>query len=89
MVRRPCCSRVSAPLALLALVPLLLGGCRADAEQCRDLARHIVELADAEGQGATAGTAVALENDCKQLRPTKRLVRCMAKAQSLAEVDAC
>ncbi len=74
----------------LAVVGLLaLGACRAEDEQCRDLARHIVELADAEGKGSTAGTAVALEGDCKAVRPTKRLVDCMMKAQTLAELDGC
>jgi hypothetical protein len=67
---------------------LALGACRADAEQCRDLARHIVEIADAEGQGS-ARTAAALEADCKAVRPTRRLVDCMMKAQTLAELDAC
>ena len=67
----------------------LLGGCRADDEQCRDLARHIVELADKEGQAGTAGTAVALEADCKAVRPTQGLFECMMKATTLAEVDAC
>jgi hypothetical protein len=68
---------------------LALGGCRADDEQCRDLARHIVEVADAEGKGSTAGTAITLEGDCKAVRPTKRLVDCMMNATTLAEIDAC
>ncbi len=73
------------PLGLL----LTLGGCRADDEECRDLARHIVEVAEAEGKAGTAGTAVALENDCKAVRPTQRLVDCMMQAQTLAELDGC
>jgi hypothetical protein len=85
MVRRPCRFWVLAGLPLL----LGLGGCRADADDCRDVAQHLAELANAEGQAATAGTAVAIEGECKQLRPTKRLVACMAKAQTLAQVDAC
>jgi hypothetical protein len=68
---------------------LALGACRADEEQCRDLARHIVEIADAEGQGSSARTAASLESDCKAVRPTRRLVDCMMKAQSLADLDAC
>lgn len=74
----------------LALAPIVaLGGCRADDEQCRDLARHIVEVAEAEGKIGTAGTAIALEDDCKTVRPTKRLVDCMMAAQTLADIDAC
>ncbi|HVI00286.1 MAG TPA: hypothetical protein VM869_16330 [Enhygromyxa sp.] len=80
-------SRLS-QLVLVGL-SLTLGACRANEEQCRDLARHIVEIADAEGKGRTAGTAVALEGDCKAVRPTKRLVDCMMAAQSLAAIDEC
>lgn len=68
---------------------LVLGACRADEEQCRELALHIVEVAEAEGKGRSAGTAVALEGDCKTLRPTKRLVDCMMTAQTLAEINGC
>ena len=74
---------------LLVGLMLALGACRAKDEQCRDLARHIVEVAEAEGKSSSAGTAVALENDCKSVRPTKRLVDCMMAAQSLADIDAC
>jgi hypothetical protein len=74
---------------LLVVLALALGACRADDEQCRDLARHIVEVAEAEGKSSTAGTAVALEGDCKSVRPTKRLVECMMSAQSLAAIDEC
>lgn len=74
---------------LLVGLTLALGACRADEAQCRDVARHIVELAEAEGKSGTAGTAVALESDCKAVRPTKRLVDCMMAAQSLAEIDQC
>lgn len=75
------------PLALVGLL-LALGACRADDEQCRDLARHLVEVAEAERMGG-GGTALALEQDCKAVRPTKRLVDCMMKAATLAEIDAC
>lgn len=76
------------PLVLVALA-LALGACRADDEQCRDLARHIVEVAEAEGKSSSAGTAVALEGDCKTVRPTKRLVECMMAAESLSAIDDC
>jgi hypothetical protein len=67
---------------------LALGACRADEEQCRALALHIVEVAEAEGSGS-AGTALALEKDCETLRPTKQLVDCMMSAQTMAEINAC
>jgi hypothetical protein len=67
---------------------LVLGACRADEDQCRDLAQHIVEVAEAEGRG-TAGAALALAGDCKAVRPTKQLVDCMMAAQTMAEINAC
>jgi hypothetical protein len=76
-------------LLLLVGLSLALGGCRAKDEQCRELARHIVEVADAEGTHSRAGMAGALEDECNAVRPTKRLVDCMMKAQTLAEIDAC
>ena len=86
----PATSRVFGLSTLLGSALLLLGatGCRADEEGCRDLARHVAELAAAEDK-AGAGTAVALEADCNRLRPTRGLVECMVAAQSLAEVDGC
>lgn len=74
---------------LLVTFALALGACRADDEDCRDLARHIVAVAEVEGKTSTAGTAVALENDCKTVRPTKRLLDCMMSAHSLAEINEC
>jgi hypothetical protein len=69
---------------------LLLGasGCRADDAECVALSGHVTSLASAEGK-PTSGTAAALEQDCKRLRPTRTLVQCMMDAQSLAELDAC
>ncbi len=63
-----------------------LGACRADDGQCRDLARHVVEVAEAEGRGSST---VTLENDCKAVRPTKALVDCMMAASTLDAVAAC
>jgi hypothetical protein len=74
--------------ALVLGLGLGLAACRADDQQCRDVARHIVEVAEAEGKGS-AGTALALESDCKLVRPSTRLVDCMLKATTLAELDAC
>lgn len=67
---------------------LVLGACRADDERCRDLARHVVDIGDAEGKGNTK-TAVALEQRCKEVRPTRRLVDCMMRARTQAELEAC
>lgn len=81
---------MSRPSVLVSIGLLLgLGACRADEAQCRDLAQHIVEIAEAEGKGSSAGTVDALEGDCKTVRPTERLVDCMMKAQTLADLDAC
>ena len=74
---------------ILVGLSLALGACRADEEQCRELAQHIVEIAEAEGASGTIGTADSLERDCTAVRPTKRLVDCMLKAQSRAEIEAC
>lgn len=81
-------ARVALAPTLALTAALLLGGCRADDEQCRELARHVAELAGAEGEGGP-GVAQALEGDCRQLRPTEPVVRCMMSAQTLAELDAC
>ncbi|NVB42439.1 hypothetical protein G6O69_31740 [Pseudenhygromyxa sp. WMMC2535] len=69
-------------------VGLSLAACRAEEADCEALATHIAKLAEAEGKGGP-GSALAIEGDCKQLRPTRKLVECMQAAQSLAEVEAC
>jgi hypothetical protein len=77
------------PLLLIsALVGGLLGGCRTDDADCVALAEHVVALASAEGR-PIVGTATAIEDDCKRLRPTATLAQCMMDARSLAELDAC
>jgi len=67
---------------------LVLGACRANDQQCRELAEHVVVLADGEGK-AGAATAAKLESDCVALRPSTRLVACILAAESLAEIDDC
>jgi hypothetical protein len=79
--------RRSTLLSLLALCSLVVG-CRADEADCRELARHISELAEAEGKGG-AGTTVALEQTCKEQRPSRALVECMMAAEDLAAVNDC
>ncbi|MCA9686164.1 MAG: hypothetical protein KC431_23215 [Myxococcales bacterium] len=81
-------ARVTLALTLVFASVGGLSGCRADDEQCRELARHVSELAGAEGKGGP-GVAQALEGDCQQLRPTEPVVQCMLKAQTLADLDAC
>lgn len=66
----------------------VLAGCRTDDADCVALADHVVSLASAEGR-PIVGTAGAIEEDCKRLRPTSKLAQCMMDAQSLAELDAC
>jgi hypothetical protein len=75
-------------LLLLALPAGLSLGCRANSEDCRELAVHIADLAQAEGRGGT-GIAVALEGDCNEQRPTRALLECMMASESLAQLDAC
>lgn len=75
-------------LLLLALPAGFSLGCRADQEDCRELALHIAELAQAEGSAGT-GIAVALEGDCNEQRPTRALLECMLASESLAQLDEC
>jgi hypothetical protein len=75
-------------LLLLALSAGLSLGCRANSEDCRELADHIADLAQAEGRGGM-GTAVALEGDCNEQRPTRALLECMMASESLAQLDEC
>lgn len=75
-------------LLLLALPAGLSLGCRAKPEDCRELAVHIAELAEAEGLAGT-GIAVALEGDCNDQRPTRALLECMMASETLAQLDAC
>jgi hypothetical protein len=75
-------------LLLLALPTGFSLGCRADQEDCRELALHIAELAQAEGSAGT-GIAVALEGDCNEQRPTRALLECMLASESLAQLDEC
>jgi hypothetical protein len=63
-------------------------GCRADQEACKELAAHVAELAQAEGR-AGSGTAVALERDCNEQRPTQKLLECMMASETLAQLDEC
>lgn len=72
----------------LALVCGGLLGCRADDAECVALAEHVVSLSSGEGR-PIVGTASAIEEDCKRLRPTRELTQCMIDAQSLAELAAC
>lgn len=75
-------------LLLLALPAGFSLGCRANAEDCRELAVHIAELAQAEGRGGTE-LAVPLEGDCNEQRPTRALLECMMASESLAQLDEC
>jgi hypothetical protein len=79
---------MTARAPLLVFLSLCLFGCRADESTCSELGSHIAALAEAEGK-AGAGTAVAVERDCNEHRPTQKLVRCLRAAQSLADVEAC
>ncbi len=72
----------------LVVTSAVLLGCRADDSECVALADHVVALATAEGK-PTSGTAAALEDDCKRLRPTRTLTQCMMDARSLADLDGC
>ncbi|PRQ07606.1 hypothetical protein ENSA7_25960 [Enhygromyxa salina] len=63
-------------------------GCRASADDCREVAQHIVELGQAEGK-LNASSADELEQTCAEQRPTRALVQCMLAAQSLAELEGC
>jgi hypothetical protein len=75
-------------LLLVALPAGLSLACRADTEDCRELAAHVAELAQAEGTGGS-GTAVALERDCNEQRPTRALLECMMASETLAQLDEC
>jgi hypothetical protein len=75
-------------LLLLALSAGFSIGCRANQDDCRELAVHIAELAQAEGSGGT-GIAAALEGDCNEQRPTRALLECMMASESLAQLDEC
>jgi hypothetical protein len=75
-------------LLLLALPTSLSLGCRANADDCRELAVHIAELAQAEGSGGT-GIEAALEGECNEQRPTRALLECMMASETLAQLDAC
>jgi hypothetical protein len=75
-------------LLLVALPAGLSLGCRANQEDCRELAVHVAGLAQAEGRGGT-GTAVALERDCNEQRPTRALLECMLASETLAQLDEC
>jgi hypothetical protein len=76
---------------MLPSVVLLAGlslGCRADQEDCRELAVHVADLAQAEGHGGI-GTAVTLERDCNEQRPTRELLECMMASETLAQLGEC
>lgn len=76
------------PGTRMLLACALLLGCRADQEACKELAVHVAELAQAEGR-AGSGTAVALERDCNEQRPTRKLLECMMASETLAQLDEC
>lgn len=75
-------------LLKLGLLCGLTLGCRADQEDCRELAAHVAELAQAEGRRGT-GTPEALERDCNEQRPTRALLECMLASDTLAQLDEC
>lgn len=75
---------------LLASVVLFGLGCRASAEDCREVALHVIALAEAEATGTSSATsAEALELECNAQRPSRGLVECMLGAQTLTELDGC
>ncbi|KIG15893.1 hypothetical protein DB30_05200 [Enhygromyxa salina] len=74
-------------LLLLSAV-LFNAGCRASADDCREIAQHIVALAKAEAKLVPTSEA-QFETTCNEQRPTRGLVQCMLGAQSLAELEAC
>ena len=63
-------------------------GCQAKPEACEPLAQHIVEVAKAEGQ-AGSGTAFALQQACEEHPPSRKLVKCMMAAETMADINAC
>jgi hypothetical protein len=75
-------------LLLLALPAGLSLGCRANQDDCRQLAAHVASLAQAEGSGGP-GTEVALERDCNEQRPTRALLECMMASETLAQLGEC
>lgn len=80
---------LGARLPVAVLTVLLAGpGCRSDADDCRDLTRHLATLAEQAGQRGV-GSSSALEQACTELRPSKRLVACMLDADSLVALDDC
>ena len=84
--RRPTCTRVVL-LSAFAL-GLCLSACRAQQEDCQQLAAHVGELAAAEGKPGAAVSS-SIEAECNNLRPTKKLTRCMLEAQDLAALSSC
>lgn len=87
MLRGRSCASIRAPRLLASALLLTALGCRADDEDCRAVAVHIVELAEAEGRGR--GGPAALEDECKAQRPTSAMVQCLLAAETLADLDAC
>jgi hypothetical protein len=80
--------RETGMLLSVALAAGLSFGCRADTDDCRELAVHIAELAQAEGRGG-AGTELALERDCNEQPPSRALIDCMMASETLAQLDEC
>ena len=74
---------------MLALGVVLFGvGCRASADDCREVAAHVMALAQAEAKTGAA-TVEQLEATCNEQQPTRALLKCMLGAQSLAELEGC
>ncbi len=78
------------PMSLVLSLGLAAGllGCRASDDQCSELARHVIDLAVAEGEAANS-TALVLEQECQRMRPSDGLVQCMLDAQSLSALSEC
>jgi hypothetical protein len=74
-------------LLLLGVVAFSLG-CRASADDCRDVAAHVMALAQAEGKSA-ALSVEELEGTCNEQRPTRGLMKCMLGAQRLGDLEGC
>jgi hypothetical protein len=72
--------------SLLFVVVLFGLGCRASEDDCREVAQHVMELA----QGTTGATSPdGIERTCNEQRPTRALLECMLTAQSLPELESC